>query len=277
MLWIKDASILWNLLKIWLDCRLPRWMIKISDLFGKIHPLNDNWRTTKLTNYISLKGKAQSATSSGIFLLNHKVLNLNPVPIYMYGFSNHHFNRWENYNAMHIFSFSPPHFFLSAKPSGGHGWCRRSHINPVQPQSSGTDTSLHLSQSPVSGRLNKLQLIGSWWQTQQAHFIAVWRQPFRFPSVGCWVLKLKRCSMFDVGPGWLTWVPCFERKEKKMWLKAYLGSVLNISKKLNTCPDTERWKVSSLNQPLVSHSIQHHPWPLRTVFLEKTKHNKNLS
>lgn len=34
----------------------------------------------------------------------------------------------------------------------------------------------------ISGRLNKVQLIGRWWQTSQFQFIAVWRQPIHFPS-----------------------------------------------------------------------------------------------
>lgn len=46
-----------------------------------------------------------------------------------------------------------------------------------------SDTSLHLPTSCISGRLNKPQLIGRWWQTSQAQFIAVWRQPIHFPSV----------------------------------------------------------------------------------------------
>lgn len=104
------------------------------------------------------------------------------------------------------------HFFPSAKPSRGHWWCRGSHINPDQPHGGGTDTSLHLPESPISGRLNKLQLIGSWRQTRQAHFIAVWRQPF--PSVACWVLKSGRCLMSDVWPGWTTWLPCCEKKQR---------------------------------------------------------------
>lgn len=45
------------------------------------------------------------------------------------------------------------------------------------------DTSLHLPTSSISGRLNKPQLIGRWWQTSQAQFIGVWRQPIHFPSV----------------------------------------------------------------------------------------------
>lgn len=46
-----------------------------------------------------------------------------------------------------------------------------------------SDCSLCLPASSISGRLNKLQLIGRWWQTSQAQFIAVWRQPIHFSSV----------------------------------------------------------------------------------------------
>lgn len=68
-----------------------------------------------------------------------------------------------------------------------------SHISSVQSQSSGTDTTLHLPESSISGRLNKPQLIGSWWRTRRPQYIAVWRQPFHFPPVACWVLKSEQC------------------------------------------------------------------------------------
>lgn len=45
-------------------------------------------------------------------------------------------------------------------------------------------TPPHLPAWSVYCRLNKLQLIGRWWQTSQAPFAVVWRQPIHFPLHG---------------------------------------------------------------------------------------------
>lgn len=172
-------------------------------------------------------------------------------------------------------------FFLSAKPSRGHGWCQGSHINPVQPQSGGTDTSLHLPESPISGRLNKLQLIGSWRQTRQAHFIAVWRQPFQFPSVACWVLKLERCLMSDAWPRWTTWLPCFEREQKyasdSVFKRCYRYIVHEIKCMNNSqiiyssrCTAMQNCVSDPTSCGQHKEATAYHPWHVRMSFLEKT-------
>lgn len=89
-----------------------------------------------------------------------------------------------------------------------------------------SDTSLHLPTSSISGRLNKVQLIGRWWQTGQAQFIAVWRQPIHFPLRGpgesrcrsiCFHPPLCTHLASDVWwqdiettrkEKWMDWIPC---------------------------------------------------------------------